>query len=862
MKNSNEKENIDDNKDLLDSFVNRKRKKSSSAQSRVVHREAEEKKEKFIIRLFDKIVGFSIFMIFLGIPLFFTSLSFQGISFEKQIYFYFWLFLGLVAWATKGVIVGEINIKRTPLDIPILSFWLVYLLATIFSVDKWHSLLGYFGDPSRGFVSITALIIAYYLFFSYLNFKKLKVVMIGVVASGFIMSVWSFLAIENIQYILSKVPNFFPLSLVGSVTGLGIYFSLMIPIVLVAIFLVKGNKHLNIFLKVVALFFLALNLILNLFIVLSLSGFIAWVALFFGIVFFTMFLLAQIIRPAGNIGWIAMVTCILILAFWIIGRNNIARIDLPVDVSPNIELSYNIVKNSLSENAILGSGPATYGYAFSLFKSENFNLSRFYEIRFYQGSGMIFEYLPTIGILGVIALMILVLSFVSLGVYLLTKNKEKNKIYSLGFFTAALIFLINALFIRIEGSILIFGSLISIVALMFMLYESDSEENSLKVSLKASPKFALTLAFIFMIICIGVTFAFVFIGKLYTADIYAGLAVREEKVSEEGSIRKLLKAVNIYGKEGRYYSRIGQEYMLLANQEIMKDKNSTNVQNYINEAIRFSVEGKNLLPNDVSAVESLAKIYENTGIFVSDSLKLAEETYIRMLELDPKNPKVYLKLGQLKRTLANNEKDENAKKQLLKETRDYFQKSVDWKENFDVGYYNLAFSKANVEDYDGAIESMEKAIAIFKNVNQNRIDPNYLIGLSQIYQLRNGEGDMKIAEDIFKGILQIDPNQIDTRINLGFLYEKQEKVNDAIYQFNEVLKLIPDEATEARDKINEIIKNIRNGVDNNSESIDSSDAVIPDVENMDLESGDNLEMQSDLEEIPVLTPASLNEEEE
>ena len=69
--------------------------------------------DKFVVKVLDKIIAASIFMIFFGLPLFFTNLTFQGISFEKQIYFYLWLFLGLVAWTAKGVIIGEMNIKRT-----------------------------------------------------------------------------------------------------------------------------------------------------------------------------------------------------------------------------------------------------------------------------------------------------------------------------------------------------------------------------------------------------------------------------------------------------------------------------------------------------------------------------------------------------------------------------------------------------------------------------------------------------------------------------------------------------------------------------------------------------------------------------
>ncbi|MDD5464426.1 MAG: hypothetical protein PHP62_04710, partial [Candidatus Moranbacteria bacterium] len=104
----------------------------------------EEKQEKSgpqeskMIGFLDSIVTVSLVLLFFGIPLFFTGLTLQGISFEKQIYFYAWLLIALVAWVSKGVITGEKKIKKTTLENPIVPFWLACGASLFFSVCGWH----------------------------------------------------------------------------------------------------------------------------------------------------------------------------------------------------------------------------------------------------------------------------------------------------------------------------------------------------------------------------------------------------------------------------------------------------------------------------------------------------------------------------------------------------------------------------------------------------------------------------------------------------------------------------------------------------------------------------------------------------
>src|SRR4030066_2495702 len=114
------------------------------------------------------------------------------------------------------------------------------------------------------------------------------------------------------------------------------------------------------------------------------------------------------------------------------------------------------------------------------------------------------------------------------------------------------------------------------------------------------------------------------------------------------------------------------------------------------------------MPKDVLANESLAQIYENAGLYVPDSLNLAENAYKEAQKLEPHNPNYYVKLGQIKTAQAAAEKDEATKKRLVQEGKELFQKSIDEKANFAPGFYYLSLTQEASDDLDGAVESAQK----------------------------------------------------------------------------------------------------------------------------------------------------------
>ena len=726
------------------------------------------------------------------------------------------------------MITGEMKIRKTPLDIPIGLFWLAAAASLVFSVDKWHSFWGFFGDPSRGLMSITAMIIAYYLIVSHFTKKRFFLAGNSLIASNFLMAFWVSLNIMGVTLAPAKFAQFLPLSPIGSLTGLGIFFGAMLPIITIFILDLfsgaEGKKKVHSKKTITVATLLFATLLLNLFVLLLIYSFVSWSGVLVGVSFFLIYILAQIVRPQENWTWLPMATFVAILSILIIGQNSLARVQLPVEVSPSYQLSWEVAKDSLKEKLLIGSGLATYGYDFSLHKPQSFNSNPYYNLRFFQGTGVFFEALSTIGIVGTIMLILLTLTFISIGIYLLSINKKKNKLYSLGLFSASLVVVFNAFAGKIEGSVIILGILLISLTVGMLLFESESEENYLSLSLKASPKFALALAFVFMVVSAGVVFLFIFVGKIYAADMRAGSAMRASKITADGSVKELAGAVTWNPRESRYYILLGQELMSLANEETLKgekDRNLSLIQDYLNNSIASVNIARNLAPKDVAAVEALAQIYENSGLYVSDSFALSKENYRKALELEPLNPAYWVKIGQIEMAEASAKKTPEEAKASVATAKGSFQKAIDQKDDLFVAYYQIALTEEALGDLDGAIKSIERAAFGERN------NLNYIYNVARMHQARGNAEDNKIAEAIYKDILSKNEKEINTLFSLGLLFEKTKRGSEASVEYKKVLELLPADSKDIRTKIQKMISNIAAGIENKPENLVTEVAPAP-----------------------------------
>jgi tetratricopeptide (TPR) repeat protein len=795
----------------LISFAKKKESASSSGGSAAP-------RANWTTRFLEGVTTFSLVALFFGLPLFFTGTTLQGLAFDKQVYFYLWILLGTVAWVAKGVVLGEMKIRRTPLDIPVLLFLGAYLASAFLSVDRWHSFFGGFVDPSRGLLGVAALVLAYYLIFSHGNARRFAWMAGAFVFSGWLLTVWSFLVVMGVRILPQKWAAYIPLSLTGTLGSLALVVGIMLPLFVTALSQLHSSRTFGTLVRRTGTVLLSLGVLVGLALLFVLHAYVSWWALLVGFGFFVIYAVAQIVRISEKWAWLPMFILVALLAFFMIGNLNAARVSLPAEVTPNLPLSWEVAKGALGDRFFFGSGPATYGYDFSLYRPEEYNRQALYAFRFYQGSGLFFEALPTLGVVGTLLFIVLALSFLSVGLYLLSQGREHNKVHSLGLWSASITLLVASVAFPINGTLLLLGVLLSSLSLAVLMLESGSDERNLSFSLKSSPKFALALAFIFIVVSAGVAFMFAFIGKVFLADYQAARAMRQAAAGEgAAAAESMSKAVRYMPKEGRYQSGLGQIYMGMARLEAGKGRDERSLDalgGYVRAAGAFVASGRDVSPNDIVAQEIMAQTYESIVSLAGldrEWLERTQKAYERALELEPTNPVFHVKLGQVKQAIAATVQQDERRVRLA-EARDSFMKAAEKKPDLLEAQLMLALNAEAAGDLDAAVETLGKAFRI----SRDNADLKY--NLARILRIRGTDDDLKSAEGLLKEVLATNDGLLNAHLNLGLLYEKAGRKEDAIKSYQKVLDQLSGEGLEeARRQAQTLIDNVRAGKSNLTE---------------------------------------------
>lgn len=790
-----------------------------------------------VISMLDKVVGLCVFMLFFGLPLFFVNMTYQGLIFEKQYYFYFWIFVGIIAWAAGGLLGGKIEIRRTSMDIPLGIFWIVYVLATVFSVDKYHSFFGFFGNPVNGLMSVTAIILAYYLIISFTTKKNAMIMWWAIAASGSIVTIWSFLAV--MRFIPQSILQYIVPSLTGSFTSLAAFLAMMLPVFIMSTSLLKKREEGGGFkTKLLSIFFFVMTII-GLVTLSLLFGYVKWYVVMGTMALLLVFMISRLVEVPQKTSVLTIIAFLVLVGFYMFKQPILTRTMIQPEASVNYGLSFDVLKDAVKNKPILGSGPSTYGYNFSLYKPKELNTMGQYDIRFFSDKGVLFESVSTIGIIGAIALIAVCLSYISSAFHLFIKSKDvRVNAMSLGLFSSSVMALLYTMLWSSDGMIVVYGVITGALALGLLRSEMGSDDNTLALSMSSTPQNALTFSFLTIAVAVGVIFGFVNLGKMFIADVYAGSALkaRAEGNFEESS-NKFTQAVNFNPQEGRYFTIISQYGLDLANIELAKgeEADKDKVVQFVNSAVMTAKQGRDLMPNDVLANETAGFIFENSGGFVDGALVSALGAYGAARELEPKNPYLDISVGKLKLMEAQT-KGEDAveeKKALIAEAKELFEQSKE-KTTFEQGgqeigifapaHYYIAITEEALENVDEAINSMTMALQITqmdRTLSQQELlsrQINYGFNLARLLQSRGTENDNKNAEALLLQIIGVNDKEVNSHLNLGLLYERTGRIDEAKGKYKEILEMIPEEEEKSRESIQGLIDTLEQGGSNVEET--------------------------------------------
>lgn len=88
-------------------------------------------------------------------------------------------------------------------------------------------------------------------------------------------------------------------------------------------------------------------------------------------------------------------------------------------------------------------------------------------------------------------------------------------------------------------------------------------------------------------------------------------------------------------------------------------------------------------------------------LFEHKNFKEAEELYIKLISNDPKNPRLYNRLGALYLETKN-----------FSDAKSAFSEALKYDQTKASRFYNFALSCAELKEYNNAIEALEKAIKL------------------------------------------------------------------------------------------------------------------------------------------------------
>lgn len=679
--------------------------------------------------IFEKIGRVCLYLLAFLTPLFFLPLTTAPVEINKQILAMVLILTAFICVLIKTLASGKIIYPKSRLSLAVLTVLVVSAISVIFSKSPIAGLYGGFvqQDTFLGFL------LGGLLFFSaFALFKEDK---FGKILFSFLSGV-GVLALLGILNFFGK----FPANPMGSIFNWG--FFLAFGFVVIIAVLNKSNEDSALpsgFKATLVILGALIGIILFI-----LNYWIIWLGIFLAMaVLISYKLYAKKFAMSSGV-FLPMAIMTIALVLLLIGRFLPAIVSLPAEVRLSPSGTFQIAKNVLwSKYAAFGTGPATFGYNYELYKPAELNQTAFWQTRFNQGFSFISSLPAAMGILGALAFLFLIFAFFArlFG----QKEKEDNSAF-LAVFSGTL-FLIIGWFLypaNFAFNVFIFLGLGLIAGLA-------SDEKKI-VSLESfNPKIALAVFWAVNILIVFTLALFYLGGQKYAAAVYYGKGLSDYygKNDLNEALLKINRAVMLDAHSDQYLKGLSQGFVMKTG-ELISQANSqqqnrdvllSQIQNTAALAISSAVKAAEISPADSSNYSNLGSVYEGLASVVNGADSFAEDNYKKAIELNPKNPAAYVDLARILTA--------RGKKQ---EAEDTFKKAIALKPDFAPAYYYLGV----IAYQDGKISEAQKNFEQAVILDNNYSNALYFLGLT--YSQR-GLTDNAVL--IFERVAELNPNNAE-----------------------------------------------------------------------------------------------------
>ncbi len=746
---------------------------------------------------YDRIIRGCLLAMTMLTPVFFLPFTTDVIELNKTLLFIVLALTAGVAWLLRAVLRREGGWRRMPYEIPLAGFIIFSILAAIFSYFPFRSIVGGSGYYHHALVTTLFLVFTFILFAHTVRAEHLRTFVGAFFAGGTLVVLFNFLQVFNLHLLPWEFAQQVTFNLVAASSAAYTVYLALLAVACMFVFLRTNRSSLRMwsgFLGALSVLILAVY-----------DQPLSWALLLVGLLLLVGFqgMLLRELQPVRLLLPVVLMGGTLLALF--INTQSLLRASVPADITLSWRTAVSVTGPAIVHRPVTGSGQGTFDAVFSMYRPASFNDTNAWNLRFQKSTNEWLQLTATIGVLGALA-------FLALAVRLLlelTRAIRRRGVsaddawFRAGTCTFAFL-LILASFFTMWNLVLALLFWMLLGASTALRAERAAPET---VAPRAFHPLVTSLGFSALVVA-GIVLLF-FAGRIWIAD--ASLARANAAIAKREDLTKVqtstANAINLNVHEPAAYFALAQNLLVQAQLKGQEEQpDATALRALVAGSVAAAQTGASRYARYAGSYEALAGIDRSIDALSGVPSTASRDALTKATELDPKNPQLWLELGQYhldagryQERQAADAKDDAAKKEktaadaraAYEAALSSFQKAAALKKVYVAADVNLALSLRLLGKGDEAVTHLEQ------RVTQVPASADLFFNLGEHYLVDGRKDD---ALNAYTQAVAILPGYSDAHLRLGQLFEERKETDKAVTEYETVLRLNPG-STDVKKKI-------------------------------------------------------------
>ena len=768
-------------------------------------------------RFFGWIVDGCLAAILFLVPLVVSSWSIDPIDAPKQTVLISLVLITFVAWIAQSLCLQRVALNRSWTHLIAILAVIGYGVSSALSMDRYVSFVGRPGQIQWAFSTVCAFVILYLILSTSIrSVERMYRFFLAILASSAcvgIVALLQFFGAHPIAFMGSFAlnPSF---TMVGTLNALAAYEALVAVISIGMLLYACRNGVCILWKRTVLGQYLGsvivwIALLVSLACQIAINYWPAWIALIIGLVILTSIPLIRR-EPVKHQLQLVIPGMVLLVAVTLFLLPNLFRLNLSSEVTPSFQATADIARQELLAHPLFGSGPGTWVFDYSKYRSIAVNLSPYWTIRFEQGFSTVLTALTTIGIVGFMLWALYMLSLLLQTATRAVKSEMNDEwravvIALSGLITFSLLFCLTN--VTLSGFLI--GAVLCACAAGIM------ESREVVWDARRSVGRAAVLSFMGIVTVVSAASLLWLVIQHAMAEKQIAQAISayasQRPVAEIiGPLELSMKLNPLSDLASR---NLAQAYLMQASQLLNQPANTdrnTQVNAAIASAVSAAKTAIQLSPSNVENWASAASILQTLASASQGADEQAITMFTEALTREPNNPIFYTELGKIHLVRADGKqqlmqsKDEQVKKdakaQMVAEldlAAQALNQATQAKPDYAAAHYAMALVYERQGRGKDAIQKLEQVLSLdSKNVGVG-------FELSILYY-RDGQKDRSL--NLFEQIIALEPAYSNARWYLAAIYEERGRYDDAIAQIKAITTTSEQDAKMVAERMKQLIQ--------------------------------------------------------